>query len=75
MRITRERIEAAHERRVSRLNSAQLSAAERLLDDLLGAAARHGVSLIHLDAVTDLPMACLDVIAARDQRRKQFTQM
>ena len=66
MRITRARIDVAHQRRLARLNAAQLRAAGRLLDDLLSAAARHGVALSQFDAVLDLPDACLGLIATRD---------
>lgn len=67
----RERIEAAHAGRFTRLNSGQVAAAAGLLEDLLAAAAPYGVDLALLDRVTDLPGACLDVIAIRrrDSRR------
>lgn len=38
------------------------AAATALLEDLLRAAERHGVTLADLDWVTDLPGACLDVV-------------
>jgi hypothetical protein len=66
---TRSRVDTANERRITRLTSAQLAAATALLDDLLAVAGRHGLSWIHFDAVTDLPMACVDLIVARDHRR------
>jgi len=65
----RDAIEHAHQRRVTRLTSAQLTAAERLLSDIIAAAEPHGVSLVSFDAVADLPTACLDVVATRDRLR------
>lgn len=41
--------------------------ATALLEDLLAAAARHGVGLADFDWVADLPGACVDVMAPRDQ--------
>jgi hypothetical protein len=42
--------------------------AERLLSDLLAAAAKHGITLADFDSAIDLPAGCLDVIRAKDNR-------
>jgi hypothetical protein len=67
-RTTRERIDAAAEQRLTRLHSAQLSAATALLDDLLSAAKPYGVDLALFDRFVDLPAACVAVIGARRRR-------
>lgn len=41
--------------------------ATALLEDMLAAAERHGVTLADFDWVADLPGACLDVMASRDR--------
>ncbi|MFE7620175.1 hypothetical protein [Streptomyces sp. NPDC057496] len=56
---------AAVERGGSPITPEQRAAAERLLVDMLQAAARHGVTLADLDWTVDLPGGCLDVIRAR----------
>jgi hypothetical protein len=61
----RRRIIGAAGRRVTRLDSAQLSAAEALLDEFIAAAARHGFTLDDLDLVADMPEACISLIALR----------
>lgn len=63
-RSTGERITAVR-RGGSPTTDAQHTAATRLLDVLLDAAADHGVSLDDFDWVADLPGACLDVIHAK----------
>jgi hypothetical protein len=63
-RSTGERV-AAIQRGGSPTTEAQHTAATRLLDALLDAAADHDVTLDDLDWVTDLPGACLDVIRTK----------
>jgi hypothetical protein len=65
-RTTADRI-AAVERHGGPITNQQRGNACALLDDLLAAARRHGVTLADLDWITDLPGTCVDVILAQAQ--------
>lgn len=60
-RSTGERV-AAIQRGGGPVTDAQQTAATRLLDALLDAAAEHGVTLDDFDWTVDLPGGCLDLI-------------
>ncbi|MFJ2568633.1 hypothetical protein ACIO02_37955 [Streptomyces sp. NPDC087568] len=66
-RSTGERI-AAIQRGGDPVTDAQRTAATRLLDALLDAAAEHGVTLDDFDWTVDLPGGCLDVVLAKTRR-------
>jgi len=69
-RTTADRI-AAVERGGGPITDQQRADATALLDDLLAAAERHGVTLADLDWTVDLPGACVDVIRAQARRGKR----
>ncbi|MFF3959799.1 hypothetical protein ACFYY1_42585 [Streptomyces sp. NPDC001890] len=60
-RSTGERVAAIH-RGGPTVTDAQRTAATRLLDALLDAAAEHGATLDDFDGTIDLPGGCLDVV-------------
>ncbi|MEU2441833.1 RNase adapter RapZ [Streptomyces rubradiris] len=63
-RSTGERVAGVH-RYGGPITDEQRTAATRLLDALLDAAAAHGATLDDFDAVVDLPGGCLDVILSK----------
>ncbi|MGO4417239.1 hypothetical protein AB4Z54_00285 [Streptomyces sp. MCAF7] len=63
-RSTGERIAAVH-RYGGPITDEQRTAATRLLDALLDAAADHQATLDDFDGVVDLPGGCLDVILSK----------
>lgn len=67
-RATGERI-AAVERAGGPITAQQRADATALLEDLVSAAAPHGVTLADFDWVTGLPEACVDVILQQARRR------
>ncbi|MEU5852501.1 hypothetical protein [Saccharopolyspora shandongensis] len=70
-RTTADRIAAVERYGDPILTDRQRAAATALLDDLLAAAGRHGVTLADLDWVTDLPGVCVDVIRAQGRKRER----
>ncbi|MGW2940005.1 hypothetical protein ACWDA7_52180 [Streptomyces sp. NPDC001156] len=50
------------------ITAQQRTAARLLLEDLLFAAGRHGLTLDDFDGVVDLPGGCLDVILSKTRR-------
>ena len=66
-RTPADRVAAVH-RHGDPITAEQRAAATELLDDLLAAAARHGVTLSDFDSVVDLPGGCLDVVLAKVRR-------
>lgn len=60
---------AAIERGGGPITEQQRAAATALLDDLLSAAARHGVTLADFDWVTGLPDTCVDVVLQQARKR------
>ncbi|MFF8329448.1 hypothetical protein [Rhodococcus qingshengii] len=67
-RNTRDRIEAV--KRATPLTARETDLAVLLLDDLLDAADRYGVTLDDFDWIVDLPGACTDVIRHHDARNR-----
>ncbi|MGW4623441.1 hypothetical protein [Streptomyces sp. NPDC004592] len=68
-RTLAERVDAIH-RHGDPITPEQRTAATALLEDILAAAGKHGVTLDDFDWTIDLPGGCLDVLLAKAGRTK-----